>query len=170
MGTTAHSLGAAARTTATQIASSGRPPRTREATGHKEERRDRAPDSSLQRPPKHEARDEGQDAEHHGEEEEGGHQPSKSERRAPRQPPRHTATGRDESTRHAMRPRSATAASWPRLLLERSRQVSATCSVPQLVHGGRLTPLLVFLCRPSGLRQTHRRRTLWHLAWPQSRG
>ena len=48
---------------------------------------------------------------------------------APRRPPRHTATGRDESTRHATRPRSATAASWPRLLLERSRQVSATCSV-----------------------------------------
>lgn len=74
---------APARTTATQIASLGRPPRTREATGHKEERRDHAPDNSLQRPPKHEARDEGQDAEHHGEEEdEGGHQPSMSERRA----------------------------------------------------------------------------------------
>ena len=48
---------------------------------------------------------------------------------APRRAPHHTGTGRDESTRHAMRPRSATAASWPRLLVERSRGVSATCSV-----------------------------------------
>jgi hypothetical protein len=69
------------RTTATQLASSGRPPRTREVSGHEAERRDHAPDNSLPRPSKHEARDEGQDAEHHGEEEEG-HQPSKSERRA----------------------------------------------------------------------------------------
>ena len=71
------------RTRATQLASSRRPPRTREATGHEEERRDHAPDNSLQRPPKHEARDEGEDAEHHGEEDdEGRHQPSMSERRA----------------------------------------------------------------------------------------
>ena len=32
--------------------------------------------------------------------------------------------------------------SWPRLLLERSRQMSATCSVAATVHGGRLAPLL----------------------------
>ena len=69
------------RTTATQLASSGRPPRTREVSGHEAERRDHAPDNSLPRPSKHEARDEGQDAEHHGEEEKG-HQPSKSERLA----------------------------------------------------------------------------------------
>ena len=69
------------RTTATQLASSGRPPRTREVSGHEAERRDHAPDNSLPRPSKHDARDEGQDAEHHGEEEKG-HQPSKSERLA----------------------------------------------------------------------------------------
>jgi hypothetical protein len=65
------------------LTSSGRPPRKREVSGHEEKRRDRAPDTSLQRPPKHEALDEGEDAEHHGEEEdEGDHQPSMSERRA----------------------------------------------------------------------------------------
>jgi hypothetical protein len=47
-----------------------------------EEHSYRARDKRLHRPPKDEAGDEGQDAKHHGdEEEEGAHQPSESERR-----------------------------------------------------------------------------------------
>jgi hypothetical protein len=56
--------------------------RTCAVSGPEEERRYHARDKSLQRPPKDEAGDEGQDAKHHGDEkEEGAHQPSEGERR-----------------------------------------------------------------------------------------
>jgi hypothetical protein len=43
-------------------------------SGPQEDRRDGARNNGLQRLPKQEVRDQGQDAEHHSEKEEGGHQ------------------------------------------------------------------------------------------------